>query len=105
MRNRKNYDEEFKRNTIELMIANGRSGSEVARELGLHSSVVNRWKREYLKKIDQNAGKHPQGKLTSDDMSRIISEQKKEIEYLKRQREILKKAASILSEESMGGMR
>ena len=35
----------------------------------------------------------------------IIREQHKEIEYLKRQREILKKAMSILGEEPNPGMR
>jgi hypothetical protein len=40
-----------------------------------------------------------------EEMAKIIQEQHKEIEYLKRQREILKKAMSILGEEPPNGMR
>jgi transposase-like protein len=105
MKTRKKYDEEFKRNTIGLMVENGRSGGEVARELGIGPSVINRWKREYLNELDLKRDNTLGGQLNVGEMSRIIHEQKKEIEYLKRQREILKKAASILSEGAMGGMR
>ena len=46
------------------------------------------------------------GELKSpEEMAKIIREQHKEIEYLKRQREILKKAMSILGEEPNPGMR
>jgi hypothetical protein len=40
-----------------------------------------------------------------EEMAKIIREQHKEIEYLKRQREIQKKAMSILGEEPNPGMR
>ena len=43
--------------------------------------------------------------LSPEQMVEKIRQQQKEIEYLKRQREILKKAMSILGEEPHSGMR
>jgi hypothetical protein len=43
--------------------------------------------------------------MSPEQMFKKIREQQKEIEYLKRQREILKKAMSILGEEPNSGMR
>jgi hypothetical protein len=43
--------------------------------------------------------------LSPEQMFDKIRQQQREIEYLKRQREILKKAMSILGEEPQSGMR
>jgi cell division protein FtsB len=43
--------------------------------------------------------------MSPEQMFEKIRQQQKEIEYLKRQREILKKAMSILGEEPNSGMR
>jgi cell division protein FtsB len=43
--------------------------------------------------------------MSREQMVAEIKRQQKEIEYLKRQREILKKAMSILGEEPNPGMR
>jgi hypothetical protein len=43
--------------------------------------------------------------MSPEEMLEKIRQQQTEIEYLKRQREILKKAMSILGEEPHSGMR
>jgi cell division protein FtsB len=43
--------------------------------------------------------------MSPEEMLEKIRQQQSEIEYLKRQREILKKAMSILGEEPANGMR
>jgi hypothetical protein len=43
--------------------------------------------------------------MSAEEMLEKIRQQQSEIEYLKRQREILKKAMSILGEEPHSGMR
>jgi hypothetical protein len=61
------------------------------------------WKKAYL---GQMKPAEIQGEMKRpEEMAKIIREQHKEIEYLKRQREILKKAMSILGEEPNPGMR
>jgi transposase len=91
------YSEEFKRSAVEMIIHSGKTQAEVARELDVSEYSLNQWKKAYLgaqkpMQID-GAQKSPQ------EMAAIIRKQHQEIEYLKRQRTILKKAMSILGEE------
>jgi len=97
------YGEEFKRQAVELMIHSGKTQRQVARELDVSEYSLNLWKRAYL---GQQKPAEINGEIKSpEEMAKIIREQHKEIEYLKRQREILKKAMSILGEEPHSGMR
>ena len=75
----------------------------MARELDVSEYSLNLWKKAYL---GQQKPAEINGEVKSpEEMAKIIREQHKEIEYLKRQREILKKALSILGEEPNPGMR
>src|ERR1700746_228207 len=90
------YGEEFKRQAVELMIHSGKSQRQVARELDVSEYSLTLWKKAYL---GQQKPAEIKGELKSpEEMAKIIREQHKEIEYLKRQREILKK-----SDEHPGG--
>jgi transposase-like protein len=93
----------FKRQAVELMIHGGKTQRQVARELDVSEYSLNLWKKAYL---GQQKPAEINGEMKSpEEMAKIIREQHKEIEYLKRQREILKKAMSILGEEPNPGMR
>jgi len=97
------YGEDFKRQAVELMIHSGKTQRQVARELDVSEYSLNLWKKAYL---GQMKPAEIQGGMKSpEEMAKIIREQHKEIEYLKRQREILKKTMSILGEEPNPGMR
>jgi transposase-like protein len=97
------YGEEFKRQAVELMIHGGKTQRQVARELDVSEYSLNLWKKAYL---GQQKPAEINGEIKSpEEMAQIIRQQYKEIEYLKRQREILKKAMSILGEEPNPGMR
>lgn len=97
------YGEEFKRQAVELMIHSGKTQRQVARELDVSEYSLNLWKKAYLAQMKPA---QIEGEMKSpEEMAKIIREQHKEIEYLKRQREILKKAMSILGEEPNPGMR
>jgi transposase len=97
------YGEEFKRQAVELTIHGGKTLRQVARELDVSEYSLNLWKKAYL---GQQKPAEVNGAIKSpEEMAKIIREQHKEIEYLKRQREILKKAMSILGEEPNPGMR
>ena len=97
------YNEEFKRQAVELMIHSGKKQRQVARELDVSEYSLNLWKKQYL-------GQQSSAEINGQEQSRaqmaeLIREQHQEIEYLKRQRDILKKAMSILGEEPGPGMR
>jgi len=97
------YGEEFKRQAVELMIHGGKTQRQVARELDVSEYSLNLWKKAYL---SQQKPAEINGEMRSpEEMAKLIRDQHKEIEYLKRQREILKKAMSILGEEPNPGMR
>jgi Transposase. len=97
------YGEEFKRQAVELLLHSGKTQRRVARELDVSEYSLNLWKKAYL---GQMKPAEIGGEMKSpEEMAKIIREQHKEIEYLKRQREILKKAMSILGEEPNPGMR
>ena len=99
----KKYEEEFKRQAVEMVIHSGKTQAQIARELGVSGYSLNLWKKAYLKSMEP--GELDSRPMSPEQMVAEIKRQQKEIEYLKRQREILKKAMSILGEEPNPGMR
>ncbi|MBI2851897.1 MAG: transposase [Chloroflexi bacterium] len=49
-RKRRKYTAEFKSEAVGLVIDHGCTIAEAARNLGIHSHMLARWKREYLQK-------------------------------------------------------
>ena len=99
----KRYEEEFKRQAVELVIHSGKTQAQVARELGVSEYSLTLWKKDYLRQV--KPGQLDGEQMSPQEMLEKIRQQQSEIEYLKRQREILKKAMSILGEEPHNGMR
>ena len=98
----KRYDDEFKKNAVTMLMMSQKPLRQVADELGVSDTSLENWKREYMKEIDR----HPRGDgvPTPSDLVEEIKRLKKELIHVTWQRDILKKAASILSERSQGGM-
>jgi transposase-like protein len=96
----KRYEEEFK---LDLVIHSGRTQAQIARELGVSDYSLTLWKRDYLGRM--KPGELEGKQMSPEEMLEKIRQQQSEIDYLKRQREILKKAMSILGEEPHSGMR
>ena len=94
---KKHYTPEFKMEAIRLITEQGYKITEAARNLGIHPSVLSRWKNQ-LAADGKNAfpGK---GHLTSEkeELKRL----RKENQLLKMERDILKKAAAFFAKESM----
>src|SRR5215468_10644456 len=81
------YGEEFKRQAVELLLHSGKTHRQVARELDISEPTLKLWKKAYL---GRQKPAEIEGQMKSpEEMAKIIREQHKEIEYLKRQREIL----------------
>src|SRR6516164_6555446 len=89
------YDREFKENAVAL-IQSGRSVTEVSRDLG-----VSHWSlRQWLKAAQSGQALSESKRLSSETPEqREIRRLRQENDYLRRQRDILKKACSILSAE------
>ena len=95
IRKRRVYDKEFKIDAVRLVMEEGQKASEVERNLGIGTGVIYRWIRE-LRDDPDNAfpGK---GRLKPDYEE--FRKLKRENERLRRERDILKKAITIFSEE------
>jgi transposase len=97
------YEEEFRRQAVEMVIHSGKTQAQVARELGVSEYSLNLWKKKYLKELAPAQINGEQ--RTPEQMYEEIRRLQKENQYLKTQRDILKKAMSILGEEPNPGMR
>ena len=84
-------------------MSSGRPGEQVARELGCSGYSLHLWKKQYLGQATPTAVEGQT--MSAGEMEREIRTLRKQVHYLERQREILKKALSILGEEPNPGMR
>ena len=94
-RKRNQYTKEYKVEAVRLIVEEGRSISEVAREPGIAQSLLHRWKKKYEEgKIEPFPGK---GRLSPEDDE--LRQLRRENKRLRMEHEILKKAVAIFSEE------
>jgi transposase-like protein len=91
-RRRRHYDEEFKRNAVELLESGERSAVQLSQELGVSDCSLGKWKRQY--------GQQGRETLSGPEASQSrIVELERELAAVTRQRDILKKALAILGQE------
>jgi transposase-like protein len=92
------YDREFKENAVAL-VESGREVKEVARDLGVSHWSLKNWCKQ------SQAGKEQTQVGTLDgesSLQREVRRMRQEIDYLRRQRDILKKALGIVSVDVPG---
>jgi transposase len=100
------YTEEFKRQAVELTVHSGRSIVQIGRELGVSEASLHFWRKRYgviARSQTQQAG--PGTEASREELLAENRRLQKELELIKRQRDVLKKAMSILGEEPSSGMR
>lgn len=88
MKRRKPYAEEFKREAVKLVTEQGMGVTQVARDLDVSFDTLHRWLRE------ARSATNP---ATTDDgvSNQEIARLKREVEQLRMERDILKKALGI----------
>ena len=91
------YSLAFKKDAVEYLISSGKSKVKVAKELGVTDASLCNWSREFAG--DPSLKTPDPENLSPQELAQELKRVQKENRYLKRQREILKKAMSILSEE------
>lgn len=90
MKKRRVFDQAFKRMAVDLSHAKG-SVQEAARELGIDSSRITKWRQ-----TDKKPGQAPTAIGLSQEQQQIRRLQK-ELKEAQLERDILKKAVSIFS--------
>ena len=95
-KNQKSYSREFKIRAVRLLESTGKSQAEIERELGIGSSNLSRWKKQFG---EQGEDAFPgRGRVTPDEER--IRQLEREVEILRQERDILKKAVAIFSKRS-----
>jgi transposase len=89
---RRQYDEEFKRNAVELLESGERTAVQLGRELGVSDCSLGKWKRQFGQQ-----GQSSRSGLGAEQSR--IAELERELAAVSRQRDILKKALAILGQE------
>ncbi|MCP3921647.1 MAG: IS3 family transposase [Desulfobacterales bacterium] len=92
-RKRKNYTDEFKEEAVKLVTEQGYTISKASKNLGIHESLLRRWKNEF----EPNSGSQ------KSKMADIIEENKqlkKKNRQLELEREIFKKGGGLLCERA-----
>ena len=90
---RRRYDRQFKIEAVRLVTQRGKRATEVARDLGVHVNLIYNWKRELADDPDFAFPGHGKLKPPDDELRRL----KRELEDVKEERDILKKALAIFS--------
>ena len=92
--NRKQYSQEFKRDAVALVTKQGLSVAQAARDLDVNGNVLHRWKKE----LSQHGGKAfpGNGVPVEQEMARL----RREVEVLRRERDILKKATIFFAQHA-----
>ncbi len=86
----KRYDEAFKRQAVENWLRSGKSGTQIAGELGLSYPSLKEWKRRYW----------GDAMPARADLAAEVRALRAELSRVPEQRDILKKSLGILSEPS-----
>jgi transposase len=89
----KKYDEEFKKQTVQYLIEEEKSISQVARELGIGTSTLFEWKKKYSP--DSMVTTKPSDVASTEQ--RQLRESQKRIRDLEEEIAILKKAVAIFT--------
>ena len=89
------HSTEFKREAVKLAMQPGRSKSQVARELGIHISVL----RDWIRKFEAGKWEASPGKSLKSEQQLEIERLRRELAKAQTERDILKKAVAYFAKE------
>jgi transposase len=93
---RRHFTREFKRDAVRLVTEKGMLVGKVARELDIHPNLLHLWRREFLGKGEKAfVGK---GRVTLEEAG--IKRLRRELEKVREERDILKKALAVFSKRN-----
>lgn len=90
---RRQFDRQFKLDAVRMIQDSERSVASIARDLGIHPNVLYKWRDQLL--ADPDDAFPGKGKLKPEDEE--LRRLRREVENLKEERDILKKALAVFS--------
>jgi transposase len=97
MGRRSKYPEEFRRESVQLVLTTDKSMAEVARDLGINYKTLGNWVRAEQTTKARDAAPGALSESERSELKRL----KKEVSDLKTEREILRKAAAYFAKETI----
>ena len=94
------YNEQYRRDAVELWRASGKTAKQIADQLGIKTDQLYRWSGEFRPPGGEGAG----APLTPEQLQSENAALREEVARLREQREILKKSLGILSEPPLRSM-
>jgi transposase-like protein len=95
MTKRKQFSAEFKRETVRLLETSKKQPSDFARELGVRRNQLYKWKDQLSRRGERAFPGHGRRLENNDEVARL----REELEQVKEERDILKKAAAYFAKE------
>jgi transposase len=96
MPSKKVYSREFKLETLRLLKSSGKTKADLERELGLYPGQIHLWERAFNKEGGNVQQAFP-GVGHQSDAEAEVHRLKRELEIVRQERDILKKAIAIFS--------
>ena len=88
------YDKAYKEHIAKLVVEEGRKASELSFELEISPKTISRWVKDYRTKVNND---QPTTYMTPTELEKLKKEHEKELEKLREENEILKKAMHIFT--------
>jgi transposase-like protein len=95
MTKRKSFTAEFKREAVRLLESTQKPAADLARELGIRRNQLYKWKEQLGRRGQEAFPGHGRGRGSGDELSRLHQE----LERVKAERDLLKKAAAYFAKE------
>ena len=86
------HDDAFRREAVRILATGDRSAEEVASNLGIGRSTLTKWKTKF-DRVELMAGPH-------DDVEKELKRLRREVELLRAERDLLKKATVFFAKET-----
>lgn len=97
MNERKSFSKEFKQEAVRLLESADKPASEIALDLGIRRNQLYKW-RDEIRKQGESAFSGKRGRPAADQASEN-ARLRRELEQVKQERDILKKAAAYFAKE------
>jgi transposase len=95
MAKRKRFTTEFKREAVRMMARSDKAPADIARELGIHRNQLYKWKEQ----LGNSGSKTTAGPKGRDNGTDELTRLRRELEKVKEERDIFKKAAAYFAKE------
>lgn len=93
---KRQFSPEFKQSAVRMVVAGAKTRAQVARELGIRADLLFRWQARLAPK--SIADPAPGDRLSESDRVRQLE---RELERVKEERDILKKATAFFAKEQL----